>query len=794
MFLKRVLFKFCLVLSIFFTIFDKVWFPRVWVFFCILDLSLLMVCLKYKARFNLFPYKNAIMLSLGSIFSYFVYALYQSYDGYMKNLISFMHSVAILDLSGYCLSLFALASVSMILLVYIIYVIFKNELIWNILALLKKFCPMVKHVLNKVATLLRNSAKVKANQSKNLESETQRPFLFNERKIDEDRLERLLKSVDVVGVTAKWGNGKTFIVDDFCRKHCNDYFVIKINVLAYKYGEIDTILVDRLSQLLSKYGIYSSATSEFKNLYQNSYLTALKYAVFGGWSNGEHKSDVFFSLSSDVKKLKKTILVIFEDIERVKQADDLKRILAVVNEMANTHFKVIYEYDKAGFKSLEIDRSYREKFIPLELSLTNVMYSSMVKQLMQELNFEEDMRKISTRGDSIAPNVRSAVILLDSYIEKGANTPVFRNLFTGTYSLEQHITTRKVKRLLIDLQLFLKENDCSKLDKDQIHTMLAFYMIKHFYYNEYEKLEQGISLIDLPVLASGGYNKKSIIEVDQDIQWLLNVFHYCDYVEDKVSLKGAKTVSPKKREYQLKIDHVIWHLLGGGSVIDTDYSYWMNKFDKEVILAEVLDNNVLLKRVWQNYCKSFINMNSVAGRKSLYSYKTDPIIALAEAYYVYNRTTKDWWDFLEFYKAIRHTIELDTMLLQILKNAVRTNYDLTLLQKCLILFNQAEIVGNLNEKREYYLFLDAVFKCVSAHCKFESTENVNADYLESIAERFYANSNVIESMVNIWAEVEEKFSILQKQKKWECREISSDLDEFIEQNKKLITHPDAVCY
>lgn len=42
--------------------------------------------------------------------------------------------------------------------------------------------------------------------------------------------------------------------------------------------------------------------------------------------NAKQQSDIFFTLSADIKKTGKKVLVIFEDLERVSNAEDVKRV------------------------------------------------------------------------------------------------------------------------------------------------------------------------------------------------------------------------------------------------------------------------------------------------------------------------------------------------------------------------------------------------------------------------------------------------------------------------------------
>lgn len=76
---------------------------------------------------------------------------------------------------------------------------------------------------------------------------------------------------------------------------------------------------------------------------------------------------------------------------------------------------------------------------------------------MMDLNMNQELNDIKISGESFVSSAKSAFISPAAYIESGGCLPIYRGLFQGANSLENHVTARKVKNFLLEVKAFLSE-------------------------------------------------------------------------------------------------------------------------------------------------------------------------------------------------------------------------------------------------------------------------------------------------------------------------------------------------
>lgn len=530
--------------------------------------------------------------------------------------------------------------------------------------------------------------------SKNSDRKSNSVALFYEHAKDKEHLRNLMQNFDIVGVSGAWGSGKSFVVGSFCNDSHDDYYIININVLAYKFGEADKVLVEKLDDIFSENHIISASSAEMKELMGHSFLNTISYALMKSLGIGNTSSSMYEALKEDINKLPKPVLVVFEDLERVKDADYVRLLLAMAGQLASHNFKVIFEYDINGLKELKISSAYREKFLPVEMRITKVSYQSMVKQYWEELKMDDVKVKYLKDGTSSILSLNGALLEIESTI---FSYPCFE--YNREVSGDQNyyerffvpfMTARNIRRFLIVVKSFFTSHKDTEFTPIEFHTVIAFYFMKYVRPNWYERMTANFLLEDMLLFeingkmvnfreiaqnykdySSSSENSASIVKA----QCIMSMFQY-NYGDDKKNLGEEET--------QAEINHMIWYLLEGGQKPFTRLRETLNCFKKIVQNDNKQEQNDIKDKSvngtdkfdkfeeWLNDPRYLNN-----GYPELMNQR---MIDISYALYVYNENEHLWEIFLAFYQGTVYSHLIGDMMYQVLYFAVKANHPHTFIK------------------------------------------------------------------------------------------------------------------
>ncbi|WP_407445167.1 P-loop NTPase fold protein [Fibrobacter sp.] len=201
--------------------------------------------------------------------------------------------------------------------------------------------------------------------------------LFADREKDLECLKNYLRSYKIVGLNAKWGDGKTFLINKLRKQLANDYHFITIEVLASTIDSIETYIIDEISNLLEINGIYPSKSLKIKRFFERSNYGWLK-ALF---EKNESYDKMMESLICDLEKLDKPLILNFEDIDRLASGDIVMKIFSLTEKLSKSEkIKVIFQYDNQKLLNvLKQDNIFIEKYIPHEVNLTKISFFNQLK-------------------------------------------------------------------------------------------------------------------------------------------------------------------------------------------------------------------------------------------------------------------------------------------------------------------------------------------------------------------------------------------------------------------------------
>ncbi|MGL5751622.1 MAG: P-loop NTPase fold protein, partial [Paraclostridium sp.] len=399
--------------------------------------------------------------------------------------------------------------------------------------------------------------------------------LYEEKQGDFERILYFLTNTDnkinTLGINGKFGVGKTFIID-YTLNHLENldkYEILKIRCLMLEKDEIYPYLSNQLNRILIKNLILTGHSKKIKRTVALGIESKL-----GGVSNllnRETNIDDIQNFKEAIMKLKKTIIIVFDDIDRLHDSEKIDKIFSFVSDFSVRNIKVLILYNSANLYNIneKYNRNYLEKFIPNVMDITELSFSKLLKIEINKLNLnEEDFRFLYVLDTPEYLIYNSSTN--GGYCEK-------RNQWTFNYGVEKLIngkistklnpTPRKIKMFLLESKEFL---DFFKFKIDN-RIIIGYIFLKHFLYEDfYEKINQRedfeeIFKINLENI--DGNEKFSLQDLDLVKKLILKKDYY------------KKIESQVKKDYIIRLNDKRIYLYNGNQYRKKDnLNYYLEKF------------------------------------------------------------------------------------------------------------------------------------------------------------------------------------------------------------------------
>lgn len=91
-------------------------------------------------------------------------------------------------------------------------------------------------------------------------------------------------------------------------------------------------------------------------------------------------------LAKDLDKVDGTILIIYEDLDRVEDTNVIKKILGISEKISSNKVKILHQFSCQNLNDKGIDRNYLEKYIPFIVKITDIPFFSVLKYVIYENN------------------------------------------------------------------------------------------------------------------------------------------------------------------------------------------------------------------------------------------------------------------------------------------------------------------------------------------------------------------------------------------------------------------------
>lgn len=429
------------------------------------------------------------------------------------------------------------------------------------------------------------------------------PDLYHERKKDLKRIKQYVHNVELFGINAQWGMGKSFILEHLKREKDiqKQFEIIQINLLNCDLDNVEIILIEELDKILRRNMIYSRYSPKIKNMLgKNQWIKFLWDAL---WDSAPDSglSACLDGFKKELDNLNRNVLVIFEDIDRISNTETIKKVLAISEKLCCNKLHIIYQYDNVSMNNKNFNSDYLEKYIPYSINLTPILYEKLIEEQWKETNI----------SDNFPISIKDVVNIINYtrvYIKK------FKLNFDLNINLSHKASPRKIQNFLIDLKIILHSNE--KFQQDEIKLIiLRIIFIKHFFteiYNsfsigdsplntlkfQYESVE--LTYFELLSKYSKEYDNNNIDNINLEILNTLNKI-FLNYKNNEVMASlillgydlNIEKITGKiddflneslkekiNRENNEKIDCLLWNVLASGTSELTD---------SEKILQELRD-------------------------------------------------------------------------------------------------------------------------------------------------------------------------------------------------------------
>ena len=378
------------------------------------------------------------------------------------------------------------------------------------------------------------------------------------------------KSIYTLGIDSEYGTGKTFIVEKTIEElDYKKFEVKKIRCMLLEKEEIYSYILKKIRKILSKNSIF---TVSFEKL-SSTFLKTIDNKFFGGISELLSQNIVIDEIDyfkEVIEKLDKTIILVFDDIDRVNDTEKVERILSFISDFSIKNIKILVLFNSQNLKNIDekYNRNYLEKYIPVTRKITNVPFIELLKKEITSNNLDEEDFKFLYIIE------KEDIYIYPKEYQK------MRDVFQFNYDFEILVKgeieigsleffPRMIKNFIEEVSNFLKLNSEWEIEK---RLLIAYVFLKNLYYDEfYEKIENTSKSFVETFPIKLNFENKDISLTLEDLDLLENIIKNRKAIlSDKSKLYGSCYINGKN--IFLKKN------LFGKNHID----YYLNKIGKKV--------------------------------------------------------------------------------------------------------------------------------------------------------------------------------------------------------------------
>lgn len=390
--------------------------------------------------------------------------------------------------------------------------------------------------------------------------------LYPERKEDKKYIVNFLNNkaldINILGIDNDFGTGKTFLMDEVIKElNVEEFEVIKIRCLLLEKEEVYLYVIKLLEKILIKNLIFTGHFDRIKK----SLIKSIDSKFLGGFSSSfvkEINLDDIENFKKAIFSLNKTIVLIFDDLDRTSNSEKIEKILSFISDFSENNIKSIVLFNLNNLEIIDerYNRYYIEKYIPSVINLTEISYKKNLLKEIKRLDLKKEDFKF------MLSLFEESYKVYENEFKKESKDLNFRKNFSELTELKMSIVvkinSRRIKHFLEEVKIFF---DDKELDIEK-RIIIGFVFLKFFCYKEfYEKVDMDTSFenlfpIDLKlkekdiILTLNEYDllNKLVLESNYNFNDLFNNKNYISLGKERIYLSYRYSTNEKHINSYLK--------------------------------------------------------------------------------------------------------------------------------------------------------------------------------------------------------------------------------------------------
>lgn len=354
-------------------------------------------------------------------------------------------------------------------------------------------------------------------------NEVQEIKLFPEQVEDMNRIMSYMDKNEnsIIGINGAWGTGKTTLMKKIQMEYKNKNAVfINIDLMAMNIDDIFRYLLQELEQCLIKEGIISFDGPILQQYLSNNIYSNLFWKLI--LKKRDEYSIVFSKFKNALNFCKKNVFIVFDDIDRIDNNDNLKKIFNVSEKLSGKNIKIIYLYNQQRLEEKGFTKIYLQKYIPFNVRVSEISFELLMGKLIERYKENNDLAHFE--------NIVKYRSEFDWFISRYLDRIYTFNTNNSIHIyIQEHFTIRAFTRFLEEIELLIKEYRFA-IEENYImlDVLFASSYIKIFCPDFYSKIDISKPLLENFSLQDNTgknlLNRKELISFEDS--YLLKKYNY----------------------------------------------------------------------------------------------------------------------------------------------------------------------------------------------------------------------------------------------------------------------------